>query len=320
MRRIENEIMTMKYVFGPVPSRRLGLSLGVDLIPPKTCTFDCLYCEVGRTTERTLTPRMFAPFDEIIREVKERLQTCSPDVITLAGSGEPTLYADLKKVIDGIREITGIDVALLTNGSLFRQEEIVQRVLNAHIILPTLSSVFEDTFKKIHRPPAELSVKTVIDGLMKLRGRYHGRMYLEVILLAGINDSDEEIVGLKTIIDAINPDKIQLNTVVRPPADIRAKCLDMKRLKEIKVLLGPKAEIVVGAPAGREKKKWASAAEDFLDMVRRRPLTAADMARLSKMSVSDAESVIKGLLIKGMVRKREHSGEIFYLAGEENVG
>ncbi len=312
--------MAMEYVFGPVPSRRLGLSLGVDLIPPKTCTFDCLYCEVGRTTERTLNPKVYAPFQEIVREVEDRLRTCRPDVITLAGSGEPTLYADLEKVIDGIREITDIEVALLTNGSLFWQEEILQRVLNAHIILPTLSSVFEDTFRKIHRPPAELSVETVIDGLIKLRDMYYGRIYLETIFLAGINDSDEEIAALKIAIDAINPDKIQLNTVVRPPADLRAKCLDMKRLKEIKNLLGPKAEIVVGAPVGREKKKRDSATEDFLDMVRRRPLTSVDMARLSKMSVEEAESVIKGLLIKGMIQKREHSGEIFYLDGEGNVG
>ncbi len=311
--------MTMKYVFGPVPSRRLGLSLGVDLIPCKTCSFDCLYCEVGRTTELTLSPVNYAPYKEVIREIEERLQTCTPDVITLAGSGEPTLYADLEKVIDGIKGITEIDVALLTNGSLFWRDEIVQRVLHADIILPTLSSAFEDTFRKIHRPPAELSLERVIEGLKKLRAMYHGRIYLETIFLAGINDTDEEIAALKSVIDAINPDKIQLNTVVRPPADIRAKCLDRQRLKEIKNFFGPKAEIIAGSPAGREKRGWDSAAEDFLDMVRRRPLTAADMARLSNMSVEDAQSVIKGLLMKGMIKKREYSGKIFYVAGEENV-
>ena len=311
--------MTMKYVFGPVPSRRLGLSLGVDLIPFKTCSFDCLYCEVGRTTEMTLTPVNYAPYKEVVREVEEKLRTCRPDVITIAGSGEPTLYADVEKVIDGIKEITEIDVALLTNGSLFWREEIVRRVLHADIILPTLSSAFEDTYRKIHRPPAELSLERVIEGLKKLRAMYRGRIYLETIFLAGINDTDQEIAALKSVIDAINPDKIQINTVVRPPADIRAKCLDRQRLKEIKNFLGPKAEIVAGSPAGNEKKGWGSAAEDFLDMVRRRPLTAADMARLSSMSVDDAQSVIKGLLIKGMIRKREYSGEIFYVAGEENV-
>ena len=311
--------MTMKYVFGPVPSRRLGLSLGVDLIPSKTCSFDCLYCEVGRTTELTLTPLNHAPYAEVVREVKERLQTCRPDVITIAGSGEPTLYADLEKVIGGIKEITEIDVALLTNGSLFWREEIVRRVLHVDIILPTLSSAFEDTFRKIHRPPAELLLEKVIDGLKKLRAMYPGRIFLETIFLAGMNDTDEEIAALKSVIEAINPDKIQLNTVVRPPADIRAKCLDMKRLKEIKNFFGPKAEIVAGAPVGREKKGWESAAEDFLEMVRRRPLTAADMARLSNMGLQDAQSVIKGLLMKGMIQKREHSGEIFYVAGEENV-
>ena len=311
--------MTMKYVFGPVPSRRLGLSLGVDLIPFKTCSFDCLYCEVGRTTELTLSPVNHAPYKEVVREVEERLRTCRPDVITIAGSGEPTLYADLEKVIDGIKEITEIDVALLTNGSLFWREEIVRRVLHADIILPTLSSAFEDTFRKIHRPPAELSLEMVINGLKQLRAMYRGRIYLETIFLADINDTDQEIAALKSVIDAINPDKIQINTVVRPPADIRAKCLDRQRLKEIKNFLGPKAEIVAGSPAGKEKKGRDSAAEDFLDMVRRRPLTAADMARLSNMSMQDAQSVIKGLLMKGMIRKREYSGEIFYAVGEENV-
>ncbi len=308
----------MKYVFGPVPSRRLGLSLGVDLIPHKTCTFDCLYCEVGRTTNLTLNPSGFAPFGDVLKELKERLRTCTPDVITLAGSGEPTLYADLEHVIDGIKQIAEPNVALLTNGSLFWREEMVRRVLQADIILPTLSSAFERTFRRVHRPAAGLTLEKVIEGLKRLRALYRGQIFLETIFLAGVNDTDEEIAALKPVIEAVNPDKIQINTVVRPPADRRAKCLDTKRLKEIKDFLGPKAEIIAGSPVGKKKEGPESAAEEFLNMVRRRPLTAADMARLSNMPVDVAESVIKGLLIKGMIRKREYSGEIFYVVGDEN--
>ncbi len=308
----------MVYVFGPVPSRRLGLSLGVDLIPRKTCTFDCLYCEVGRTTQKTIRPSEFYPAWEINQQVAEYLKSCSPDTITLAGSGEPTLNSAISEIIYSIREITDIPIAVLTNGSLFWIQEIRKRVTNADIILPTLSTGREEVFKTIHRPHPQLRLEDIITGLEKLREEYTGKIYLEVVLLKGINDGDLDIEILKQQIDRIRPDRIQLNTVVRPPADIMAKPLDMERLEEIKRFLGDKAEIISSAIAGKGGARTDTVVEKFLEMIKRRPLREVDLVAALDLPLKEIQGLIKGLLIKGIIRSYEHLGSTFYLLNQEN--
>ncbi len=309
---------TPSYVFGPVPSRRLGLSLGVDLIPPKTCTFDCLYCEVGRTTDKTVKTRPFVPVGEVIAQVEKRLSECSPDAVTLAGSGEPTLHSEIDQVIDGIKALTHTRVALLTNGSLFGDREIRERVQRADIIMPTLVSAFDQTFRTIHRPHPELELDAIVTGLKRLRQEYEGRLFLEVVLLAGINDTEAELEGLKRLLHDISPDKIQLNTVVRPPSDSRAKSLDRERLEEIKLFFGEKAEVVVDAPLAKRALMSDSLARSLVDMVRRRPLRLTDIANSLGQSMDRVQDLVKGLRLKGYIREKEHSGEIFYLSNEKD--
>ncbi len=309
----------MSYVFGPVPSRRLGLSLGVDLIPAKTCTFDCLYCEVGRTTSKTIEPGPFVSLKEVVFEIEKKLMKKEPDVVTLAGSGEPTLYSRIHEVIAGIKDVTETKIALLTNGSLFWKEQIRKRVLKADIILPTLSSVFENTFRMIHRPHPELDVTTVIGGLEKLRQDYKGLLFLEIVLLAGINDTEKELEGLKTVINRINPEKIQINTVVRPPADKRAISLDRQRLEDIKIFLGERAEIIAGAPVAAKKGKTDTLIRDLLDMLKRRPLSSIDIANAMGLPPRDVEDLVKGLLIKGYISRQTHSGETYYLSNGKDI-
>ena len=303
----------MSYIFGPVPSRRLGLSLGVDLVPHKTCTFDCLYCEVGRTTNRTITSNPFAPVDEILRQIGNRLAGCSPDVITLAGSGEPTLHSRIHHIISGIRELTDTRIVILTNGSLFWDGAVRERVLGADLIMPTLSSAVSSTFQAIHRPHNDLTLDRIESGLKQLRAEFAGLIYLEVIFLAGMNDTEEEIMALKPLIQQIEPEKIQLNTVVRPPAEICAKALDSERLEEIKLFLGEKAEIVVDIDAVQGAMARDTKGKGLLEMVRRRPLRLKDIANSMGLSIDEVESMVKGLLIKGYLRRQDHSGEIFYM-------
>ena len=309
----------MSYVFGPVPSRRLGLSLGVDLIPLKTCSFDCLYCEVGRTTCKTIKTDMFVPVTEVVSAVDQKLHNCVPDTITLAGSGEPTLYSGIDQVIDCIREMTEIKIALLTNGSLFFKKEIRQRVLKTDIILPTLCSAFEDTFRKIHRPHPGLHLAMIVDGLKKLRHDYKGKIFLEVVLLSGINDTEKELEGLKTLARQISPDQIQLNTVVRPPADATAISLDRKTMEDIKVFFGGNTEIVVEVPLEGRKIKEVSLINMLLDMIKIRPLSSVDISKALNIPRDEAEDMIKGLLIKGYIRKQEYSGKIFYLSNQSSI-
>lgn len=306
----------MSYVFGPVPSRRLGLSLGVDLIPAKTCTFDCLYCQVGRTTDKTVTRRPFVPADQVIEEVRQKLKVCTPDAITLAGSGEPTLHSEIERIIEGIQEFSDTRVVVLTNGSLFSEEPVRRAVLKADLIMPTLTSAHEATFNRIHRPHEAIRHQAVVEGLLALRREYAGQIFLETVFLAGINDTPQEVKDLKELIAGLQPERIQLNTVVRPPADPHAKSLDRERLEEIKLYLGTSAQIVADIPLRDVEKRTDSLARNFLEMVRRRPLRQQDAANSLGLSVEDVEDLVKGLLIKGFVRQQEHSGEIFYLSNE----
>jgi len=302
----------MTYVFGPVPSRRLGLSLGIDLVPAKVCSFDCLYCQVGRTTEKRMGTKPFAPLDDVLKELKHRLEKITPDTITLSGSGEPTLHADIDRVIAGIKRLTDIKTAILTNGSLLWKEEVRGKVLGAHIIAPTLSTVFEETFRVIHRPHPELKLDLIIDGLMQLRKVYRGQILLEVVLLAGFNDNERELEGLKKVIDQISPDKIQLNTVVRPPADTRAVALDRQHLVNIKAFFGSKAEIIADIPPKRKRQAVDSMIDTILDTTRRRPMRIVDVANAMDLPRDEVEGLVKGLMLKGKLCRENHGGEIYY--------
>jgi wyosine [tRNA(Phe)-imidazoG37] synthetase (radical SAM superfamily) len=303
----------MTYIFGPVPSRRLGLSLGVDLIPFKTCTYDCLYCEVGRTSNKTSLIKSYVPVATMLRELAEKLRQVQPDVITLAGSGEPTLYSEIDQVIAFIKNTTQIRVALLTNGSLLWKEEIRNKVLKTDLMMPTLSSAFEKTFKRIHRPDRGLHLADIIEGYIALRKIYKGELVLELFLLKGINDTEEEIQALKGVIDRINPDKVQLNTVVRPPAESQALALDQERLEEVKTFLGDKAEIIADVHPHQRRNQYDSLQEVLLETVRRRPMRAADLANVLNLPLSEVESLLKELLLKGKIQRKEHGRQVYYL-------
>jgi wyosine [tRNA(Phe)-imidazoG37] synthetase (radical SAM superfamily) len=185
--------------------------------------------------------------------------------------------------------------------------------------MPTLSTAVESTFQTIHRPHGELTLDRIVGGLKQLRGEFEGRIYLEVILLAGMNDTEEEIRALKPLIEEIQPEKVQLNTVVRPPADKSAKALDSRRLQEIKLFLGERAEIVVDIGAAQVALKGHAKSEEMLEMARRRPVRIKDMAISLGLTVDEVESMVKGLLLKGYLRRRDHSGEIFYMGNEKGL-
>jgi wyosine [tRNA(Phe)-imidazoG37] synthetase (radical SAM superfamily) len=304
----------MPLVFGPVPSRRLGLSLGIDLIPPKTCSYDCLYCQVGATTCKSIEPKPYVEANYVINELEEVLKKSNPDIITFSGSGEPTLNSKIGEAISAVKKITDIEVALLTNGSLLQFKEIRERALGADIIIPTLTSVFDKTFRTIHRPHLDLFIKDIIGGLIELRKEYKGKIYLETVLLAGINDSESEITGLAGVIKDISPDKIQLNTVVRPPADSKAVAVDERKMTQIKEILGEKAEIIVPSPLETGESNHDTKINDVLEMVKRRPVTFEDILTALKVNSIETERLLKALKIKGKIREQDHGGTIFFTA------
>jgi wyosine [tRNA(Phe)-imidazoG37] synthetase (radical SAM superfamily) len=314
---MERNDRSTTHIFGPVPSRRLGLSLGVDLIPAKTCTYDCLYCQVGKTTHRRTRRGPFVPVGEVLSELEERLKEVTPDFITLSGSGEPTLYSGIGALIEGIRARTGARIALITNGSLLWNEQVRKGIAGADLILPTLCTTSEETFRLIHRPAESLRLERVIEGMRRLRREFRRDLFLEVMLLRGINDSEMELESLKRAVREISPDRIQLNTVVRPPSDPDALPLDSARMEAIKTFLGPPAEVIASFRSGGGPSAGASDAFAMLEMARRRPVRVSDVVRSLKRPPGEVEDVMEGLVRKGMLRRGEHAGEMYYYTRTE---
>ena len=302
----------MPYIFGPVPSRRLGLSLGIDLIPRKTCSYDCLYCQVGKTTDRIMEPSSFVPVSEVIEELKEVLLKTPPDVITLAGSGEPTLNGDIGVIISEIKKITSIPITLLTNGSLLWNSNVREKLKNVDILIPTLSSIYEETYKKIHRPHPGLKLDNIIRGLKDMRKEYPGKYFLEVVFLKGLNDTEKEISGLLKIINDIKPDKVQLNTVVRPPSEPGAISLSNEKLEEIKNILGGNTEIIAAVPLKSRGSTLDSKVDQIIEMIKRRPVTADDISNSLNLNKVETERFLKGLMIKGHIQEQRHGQNLFY--------
>lgn len=306
----------MKYIFGPVFSRRLGLSLGIDLLPEKVCTFDCIYCECGRTAIKTDEIKEWVPADEVIAEVKAYLEkNSSIDFITITGSGEPTLHSKIGYIIKEIKNITSTPVAVLTNGSLLYKKEVRDSLKNADVILPSLNAISEKSFRAVNRPFHNLLPLKIAEGLISLRREYNGKIWLEVVFVKGLNDSVEEILKLKEAIEKINPDKIHLNTVVRPPSENWAKPLTFKEMEKIKEILGEKAEIVM--PRERKEKKIVDTGleEKILETARRRPLTFEELLSVFNINRNEMLEILNSLLKKRKIKKESFEGKDFYTSG-----
>jgi wyosine [tRNA(Phe)-imidazoG37] synthetase (radical SAM superfamily) len=306
----------MAHLFGPVPSRRLGRSLGVDLIPPKTCTYDCIYCEVGPTTCRT-GQRFAYQTEAVISELAGYLKDpgVRPDVITLAGSGEPTLNQGLGRIIREIKAMSQIPVAVLTNGALLYLPEVRQELAAADIVLPSLDAGRAETYAAINRPLPELSFESLLDGLTAFRREYRGRIWLEVMLLKGLNDTEEELTLLRRALQKIAPDKIQLNTAVRPVVEAAALPLDREAIAAAAATLGGPVEVI--AAFDREDIVGISGQdEDFVEMLSRRPMTAPDLAKVLGLPLVQVVARLKRLQDSGRISHNRYHDEEFYRSQE----
>ncbi len=238
----------MKYLYGPVKSRRLGFSLGISLTPYKTCDFDCIYCQLGKTTNLTLVRREYIRVSEIIDELKTWLSANQGtaqnlEYITLSGSGEPTLNTAFGDLIREVKKLTNLKIAVLTNTSLITDEEVRRQLLAADLIVPSLDAVTQDLFVKIDRPHPGIKIEEIIGGLKALRREFRGKIWLEVMLVKGVNDDIRHIRKLKTVIDEINPDRVQLNSPVRSTAELDIQPVGQPKLRKIREILGEKAEL-----------------------------------------------------------------------------
>jgi len=303
------------HVYGPVPSRRLGRSLGVDLVPQKTCSFNCVYCQLGPTPEPTLQRAEYVPVDQVVQEVKERLAEGRPvDYVTLGGSGEPTLHSSFGRVAEGIGELTRLPIALLTNGALFWLPEVRRACRAVDVVIPSLDAGDEETFQRVSRPHEDLTLEKIVGGVVALRDEFPGQMWLEVFLVLGVNSSDSDVAALKRHVDRIRPDRVQLNTAVRPPAEGFVQPVPAARLAEICTRLGPGAEVIADVEALAGAPLAAATCRDALEMLRRRPCTLDDVATGLAIHRNEATKYLRQLAGAGDVVQRRREGRVFYCA------
>ncbi|PLX08204.1 MAG: radical SAM protein [Marinilabiliales bacterium] len=305
-----------KYLFGPVPSRRLGMSLGIDLVPRKVCSLDCVYCEVGETTKLTLERNEYILYDKVVAELKHYFDN-NPDpyYFTFSGSGEPTLNSRIGEVIDFVKERKpNVKVAVLTNGTIFSNPDVRNTLLNADLVLPSLDAVDEDAFQKINRPAKGLTAKDCVDGLVKFIKDFKGIVWLEIFILPGYNDSEENLLKLKEAVHEINPDLVQLNTLDRPGTIDGLFPASIEELEEvIKVIDFPNTKIIARAPKRKEQKSYRQDAESaIIGTIARRPCTAQDLSDILGMHISEVNKYLDVLEADGKIQVTRQERGVFY--------
>ena len=326
----QKEHREYRYLFGPVPSRRFGRSLGVDVVPLKTCSFNCVYCQLGFTTRLDATRREWAPTAEVLEEIKHWFEhDGQADVIALGGSGEPTLHIGLGEVLKGIRAMLAarpnteaqppILTCILTNGSLLHLPEVRAAASLADIVKVTLSAPDEATWLRLHRPAAGLRFQDMIDGLRAFRNEYSGKIWIEVMRVKGFNDTEARVVQIAELARSIRPDRIQLNTVVRPPADPGVRAVAKPGIEILARLFTPPAE-VVGEYQSSSPKESATTPQDVLALIARHPSTSEEVARLFDLPAGEVERRLTDLCLRGHARAQEQDGTTYYAAAKHQGG
>jgi wyosine [tRNA(Phe)-imidazoG37] synthetase (radical SAM superfamily) len=300
------------HLFGPLRSRRLGLSLGVDIIPRKTCSLDCVYCEVGLTTRFAIDPAPYGDVAAIADEVGTALEG-RPDIewITFSGSGEPTLNALIGSMIRQIKARMTTPVAVITNGTLLWRPEVRARLLQADAVLPSLDAVSPEAFRRINRPHPLLDPARIVQGLVEFRCDYAGELWLEILLAEGLNDDDAEIALLRDAVARIRPDKVHLNTVVRPPAEAWARPVSAERMLAVAALFGECCEVVSPVPADHLQGARHAGEEALLELLARRPMMLAELGESLAIGTSDLDLLVGRLVSAGRIEHRRFDDREF---------
>jgi wyosine [tRNA(Phe)-imidazoG37] synthetase (radical SAM superfamily) len=305
------------HVYGPVPSRRLGRSLGIDLVPFKTCTYDCVYCQLGRTTNKTLDRNEYIAVDEVLDELDWKLAVgTAPNFITLAGSGEPTLHAGVGGLIEEIKRRTSIPVAVLTNGSLLWMPEVREALSEADLVLPSLDAGDEHWFRYVNRPHWEIPFEKMVEGLIEFTEHFPRSVWLEVFLLAGITGIPVEVEKIATLVRRIRPERVQLNTVFRPPAEKFACSVPRDQMEGFKNLFTGKVEVI--SESEQDESDALSCHEttnaDILALLRRRPCTVQDVSAGLGLPAGEAARRLRALNQQGAIIPVGKKDAIFYEA------
>ncbi len=278
------------YAYGPVPSRRLGNSIGVSPIPAKVCSYSCVYCQLGRTRQLQAKRQYFFPKEDIFQDIKKVVESSPADVITFAGDGEPTLCSDLGWLIRTAKQEFGLPVAVITNGSLLFHEDVQKDLQAADIILPTLDAGDRETFHRINRPHGSITYAMMINGLSDFRKGFSGQIWLEVMLVKNLNDSNRQLFSIRDAVHAIEPDKIFIMTPIRPPAEDWVECPEPERVRVAEEMLSEAITVLDREEGDFGVSEFADAAEAILEISARHPLRL-EQARAIERKFGEAGTI-----------------------------
>jgi wyosine [tRNA(Phe)-imidazoG37] synthetase (radical SAM superfamily) len=291
----------------------LGYSLGIDILPFKTCSLGCIYCQLGITQRKTVRREKFFDKEIILSQINKVISSGQRiDYITFSGSGEPTLNVSIGKLIQEIKKNTTIPVAVLTNSTLLSRKNVRDALSHADLVIPSLDAATQKIFARMNRPHPSLKIHQIIAGLIKFRQEYNGKIWLEVLFVKGLNDSPSHIQKLKQVITEIDPDRIQINTVVRPPAEKSAYPLSSHELEKIRKIFGKKAEVVATFDKTQHMPSSDSINDAILSMVARRPVTLSDLSKSLGKHKNELIKYCDLLLKEGKIKLITHEGKKFF--------
>ncbi len=314
--------MNYKHLFGPVISRRLGISLGVDVVPYKYCSMDCVYCEVGATTHLINKAENLVDFEEVIKELDEYIsENPKLDYITFSGAGEPLLYTKIGDLINYIKDkYPQYKLALITNSSHIDRQDIQEELLKLDMIMPSLDAVDQAIFEAVNRPHKEIKVSNIINNLIAFNNRFPGEMWLEIFFVPNINDTPEELSRMRDVIAKINPERVQLNALDRPGTEAWVVQEDRNKLEEIKAFFESAlpSEILVEIIKKVDKKLYdentssLEVEEKIISTIRRRPCTAQDMSQMLNVHINAINKVLHKLIEEQKIEGIHQDRGIFY--------
>lgn len=305
----------MRYIYGPVPSRRLGRSLGVDPIPSKTCNYQCIYCQLGKTSNFTNTRSNFIPKYDIQQEIKIAIRQNEGnfDYITFVGSGEPTLYKDLKELIETVKRESKKPICVITNGSLLYNDDVKQALNLVNVVLPSLDAWDQKSFRKIHRPHPTLNYNKILNGLIKFRNEFNGKFWIEIMLMKNINDSEEQLIKIKEKIDLINPDRVDINVPIRPPTEDWVKIPDKSIFSTLNSIFG--SYYPINFPEiGNFTTYSLDFEKELLNIIERHPLRQNQIFKIFSKNFKKALLLkkLKKLQKQKIIQKKTYGNVIFW--------
>lgn len=304
-----------KYIFGPVLSRRLGRSLGLDIMPFKTCTYDCIYCEQGKTTLRTAERKAYVPVADLLDELKAYLAVHpAPDYVTVSAAGEPTLHAEIGTIIRSVKALTSVKLAVITNGSLLWAPEVREALADADVVMPSLDVGNARLFRQIDRPDTTISFERMLEGLIAFRASFHHELWLEIMLIDGMNSGEDEVREIAECVRRIRPDRVQLNTVARPPALSSARPLSPERLEYLAAFFEPHAEVIAHFGAAALVEDMTPDASRVLNTVERRPCPQEEISAALGIRPMELSKILQQLLEQGRIEEIHHGEQVFFAA------